>query len=340
VSFSIRMIERRLRNVVISAHGCSLRREGDMLRVVWVDGDEERVVRVSPHEVEQVIVAGEASVSTGAIRLLVENSTDLVFVSHRPSFFARVVRSDSNMITELWRRQIAMGLEERMAIAREILLCATYNKLRMLQSIAKNRDVDFHDEIEHITSRKEQLAVAESTEELMGAEGEVARVYFGALRRVIPSEMGFERREKHPPHDPVNSLLSYGYTVLHSRVEWALMLAGLNPYEGVLHVAYRNRPALSFDLMEEFRQPIVDRVVLTLIARGSVRVEDFDRGPEMCYMSENVKRMYLDALYTRMEQRYMYGGKRVELLDVIHGQARKLASAIRGDCEYRGFKWR
>jgi len=66
-------------------------------------------------------------------------------------------------------------------------------------------------------------------------------------------------------------MLSYGYTVLRSRVEYALFLAGLNPYEGILHSTYRERPALGFDLMEEFRQPVVDRVVLTMIARNEVK---------------------------------------------------------------------
>lgn len=117
--------------------------------------------------------------------------------------------------------------------------------------------------------------------------------------------------------DPINSMLSYGYTVLLSRVEYGLMLAGLNPYEGVLHVAYRNRRVLSFDLIEEFRQPIVDRVVITQVGQRKIKVEDFERRPEMCYMKDGTKRNFLDALYRRLEDQYTYKGRRMEFLDII-----------------------
>ena len=95
------------------------------------------------------------------------------------------------------------------------------------------------------------------------------------------------------------------------------MLAGLNPYEGVLHVAYRNRRVLSFDLIEEFRQPIVDRVVITQVGQRKIKVEDFERRPEMCYMKDGTKRNFLDALYRRLEDQYTYKGRRMEFLDII-----------------------
>lgn len=258
------MIERRLRNIVVSGFGSKVFRENELVKIVTKEGEQ---VQVSPREVEQVIIAGEASITSGVVRLLLENEVDLVFVEHKPTnFFAHVVRSDYNMITDLWRKQIVMGEDRRLEIAKEIMDCAIYNKLRILQSLAKNREVDFDKETEYLKGRRAALR--------------------SILRKIIPEEFGFEKRERHPPHDPVNSMLSYGYTVLKSRVEYSLMRAGLNPYEGVLHVAYRNRPALSFDLMEEFRQPIVDRVVITQITQKQVREDEFERREDMCYMSE------------------------------------------------------
>jgi CRISPR-associated protein Cas1 len=148
------------------------------------------------------------------------------------------------------------------------------------------------------------------------------------------------KREKHPPRDPVNSLLSYGYTVLKSRVEYCLMRAGLNPYEGILHAAYRNRPALSFDLMEVFRQPIVDRVVITQLTQKQVRVDEFELSEEMCYLCEELKRRFLDALYHRFEDKYTYRGEELPFLDIIFEEAKVLAKAIRNDERYEGFRYR
>ena len=332
------MIERRLRTVVVSGFGSKVSRKNELMKIATAEGEE---IQVSPREVEQVIIAGEASVTSGLVRLLLENDVDLVFVEHRPSnFFARVVRSDYNMITEVWRKQIIMEARRRFELAREIMDCAIYNKVRMLQSLAKNRELDFETEISHLNEKRARIAGIQDNETLMGVEGDATRTYFGALRKIIPKELGFMKREKHPPRDPVNSLLSYGYTVLKSRVEFGLLRAGLNPYEGVLHVAYRNRPALSFDLMEEFRQPIVDRVVLTQIAQRRVTAVDFEQKEEMCYLCEGLKRQFLEALYNRFDDVYTYNGERLQFLDIIFEQAKALAGAIRTEGCYEGFRYR
>jgi len=332
------MIERRLRNIVISGFGSKVFRENELVKIITKDGEQNQI---SPREVEQVIIAGESSITSGVLRLLLENGVDLVFVEHGPTnFFARVVRSDCNMITELWRKQIVMEEDRRLEIAKEIMDCAIYNKLRIVQSLAKNREVDFDKEIEYLNRRRAALRSIKKNETLMGVEGDATKTYFSALRKIIPKEFGFEKRERHPPHDPMNSMLSYGYTVLKSRVEYGLMRAGLNPYEGILHVAYRNRPALSFDLMEEFRQSIVDRVVITQITQRQVREEEFERREDMCYMSEEVRRRFLEALYSRFEDEYTYQGERLEFLDIIFEQAKLLAKAVGNNERYEGFRYR
>lgn len=329
------MIEKRLRNVVISGFGYKLRCKDNLLEI---EGEES--VKISPKEIEQVIITGEVSLTSGAVRLLLKNKVDLVFVEHRPNFFARVVSQDSNFITDLWRKQIVMTDERKMEIAREIVDCLIYNKLRMLQHLEKNRNVDFSDGINKLIQKRENILSPKSRSELMGIEGDVTKIYFSSLRKILPEELGFVKRVRHPPLDPINSLLSYGYTVLLSRVTYAIMLAALNPYEGILHETYRDRAALAYDLMEEFRQAIVDRVVLTEVVRGRVRKDDFDFKPEMCYIKEDFKRNYLDALYTRFENKYTYYGKSMEFLDIIFEQAKKLAEAIGKDVNYKGFRYR
>lgn len=334
------MIKRRLRNIVVSGFGTRIRQDRDLVKITTKEGGVDRSITVSPKEVEQLIITGESSITSGVVRLLLENEVDLVFVQHRPNFFARVVRGDHNFITDLWRKQMNMDEDKRLSIAKEIVDCSIYNKVRILQSWAKNRDVTFGREIEYLNQSRDAILRAESNEELMGVEGDATRIYFGALRRIVPSEFGFQKREKHPPLDPMNSMLSYGYTVLLSRVEYGLMLAGLNLYEGVLHGTYRNRRALGFDLIEEFRQPIVDRVVVTQIVRGEVQENEFDRRSDMCYMSEGVKRHFLDALYDRMEDEYTYHGRKLEFLDIIFEQAKKLARTVEHDEKYKGFRCR
>lgn len=330
------MIEKKLRNVVISGYGYKIKsRRG----LILIKGEEEKIY-LSPREIEQIIVAGEVSITSNVVKLLLTNNVDLVFVQHNPKFFARVMRNDSNFITNLWRKQIVMSEERKLEISKEIVDCLIYNKIRMLQQLEKNRDIDFYEEIKYLQDKKEYTQECNSKISLMGIEGDATKIYFSGIRKVIPNELGFMRRVKHPPLDPVNSMLSYGYTILFSRVSYGLMLSGLNVFEGIFHESYRDRMALAYDLMEEFRQPIVDRVVVTEIVRGRVNNEDFDVHPEMCYMKDEFKKNYLDALYTRFEDTYTYYGKNMEFLDIIFEQAKKLAKAIEENGKYVGFRYR
>ncbi|HEC56486.1 MAG TPA: CRISPR-associated endonuclease Cas1 [Candidatus Syntrophoarchaeum butanivorans] len=334
------MIEEHLRNLVISGFGVKLTKSGDLIEVVDKEGSKRLV---SPRDLEQVIITGEVSITSGLVRLLLEKGVDLVFIGRHPSLFARVVRSDHNFITELWRAQIMLSDERRLEIGREILQSAIYNKMRMLKSLEKNRrGLSFRDEIERLKEVEFGMGRAADSFELMGYEGEGSHIYFSAIGRVIPGELNFTGRKKHPPPDPVNALLSYGYTVLRSRVEYGLMLAGLNPFEGIIHASYRNRPALSFDLTEEFRQVIVDRVVLTDLVRGWVRLKDFvvDGESGGCLMQEEFKRGFLERLYRRFEEEYTVEGEKMQFIDIIFRQARKLAEAIMGREKYRGFRYR
>ena len=120
----------------------------------------------------------------------------------------------------------------------------------------------------------QKVEQATSIETLRGLEGSAARAYFGLLRQSMRVDLAFEKRARRPPPDPVNSLLSLGYTLLNEALMTALELVGLDPYAGFLH-ADKYGPALALDLVEEFRAPIVDSLVLTLINKRMLGPGDF-----------------------------------------------------------------
>lgn len=330
------MIRKRLRNVIVVGYGYKIKTKK---RLVVITHEGEKKI-FSPKDVEQLIISGSISITSDALRLLTENEVDVVFVKNYPMFFARIVRYDKKPATELWKIQALLSEERKMQISREIVDCLVYNKMRLLQHIEKNRDIDFSNEIKYLRNRRKMINESESRSSLMGLEGDASRVYFSTIRKVIPEEFGFTKRAKHPSHDPINSMLSYGYTILLSKVSHALMLSGLNAFEGIFHESYRERMALAYDLMEEFRQPIVDRVVLTLVARGAVNTLDFDVSNNLCKMKREFKRKYLDSLYSRFEERYKYRGEFTEFQDIILKQASELAKAIYYDRNYKGFRYR
>ena len=132
---------------------------------------------------------------------------------------------------------------------------------------------------------------------LMGLEGEGASAYFGALRSLLPSWAGFDGRNRRPPRDPFNACLSYGYAVLEGAILTGIGAAGLEPFAGFLHADRSGKPSLVLDLIEEFRQPVVDRVALRLFRRRQLQESHFDKQPGRVLFTEEGKRVLVGDLY-------------------------------------------
>jgi CRISP-associated protein Cas1 len=330
------MIEKRLRNLIVCGFGYKIKPKRCLLCISSDEGNSF----FSPKELDQLIIAGEALISSAAVRLLVSHGVAIVFVKQHPRFFARIIRCDDVNFFSVWKKQMMLSSESKLLISKEIFTSMLNNKKRMLQQFSRNRAVDVSREIELLSLREKDIESAKNIFEVMGYEGFISRTYYSGLRRLIPNPFVFRKRLKHPPPDPVNVLLSYGYTILCSKVISALEYEKLNIYEGVLHESYRNRAALAFDLMEEFRQPIVDRVVVTLLVRKMVDLTDFIISEGVCRMNQKTKTTFLDLLFRRFNESYFYEGKTYEFQDIITIQARRLAYAICSDGAYRGFRYR
>lgn len=177
-----------------------------------------------------------------------------------------------------------------------------------------------------------------------GPEGAATREYFRAWRDDIETDWGFTARLRRPPPDPVNAMLSFGYTLLASEAIAALCTAGLDPAVGFLHQARWGRPNLALDLMEEFRPVLVDAVVLRCLATGIVRQEDFTIEPDAgCRMNPRARHSFLAAYERRMLTLYTHepAGRRVSHRVGIGLQARALARAILDpDRPCRPIRWK
>jgi CRISPR-associated protein Cas1 len=163
----------------------------------------------------------------------------------------------------------------------------------------------------------------------MGIEGQCGYLYWQAIGLVIPEEYGWTGRRKRHATDPVNCLLNYGYGILYGEVQNALVIAGLEPYAGLLHTDRPGKPSLTLDLIEEFRAPIVDRTVVGLVNRN-YQVE-FDANGKL---EREFRKGYAEHILSRLNAQGTYEDKRFQLRSIIQLQARKLAAAMRGEIVY------
>jgi CRISPR-associated protein Cas1 len=171
--------------------------------------------------------------------------------------------------------------------------------------------------------------------ELLGVEGVSGRVYWEGVQTIIEGKQEFFGRVHRGATDKVNSMLNYGYGILYSQVWGAVVSAGLEPFAGFLHVDRPGKPSLVLDLVEEFRQPVVDRQVIAHINLGE------NIGMEGGLLDAETRKTISQKILDRLESRETYQGKKYQIRSIIQIQARNLASFLRGERTYKpfSFKW-
>lgn len=321
----------------ISGFGKKLKKHNDLLMVEWnVDGGKKSLI-FTPQKLEHVLLSGDHSITTGAMKLLFDNDVSLTCLDNFGNPLGYLFSDRRGQIIDVWEKQIQLETGKAICVARSICQASANNKVTVLSALKRSRNIVLSEEIYDIRSNIDQMDDAFESDTLMGYEGMSSRVYFKALKMVIPDVYGFSGRLKHPSPDIVNVMLSYGYGILYSKIRSALVGVNLNPYRGVLHASYRNQEALVYDLIEEFRQPIVDRSVLTLVGRKQVDVGDFDVKNDHCIMDDRFKREYADFILSRLESETKYEGRTETFQNIIEFQARKLKDAIVNDVDYAPF---
>jgi len=175
---------------------------------------------------------------------------------------------------------------------------------------------------------------ATSVDSLRGIEGTGTRIWFSFFRNALQNDLGFARRERRPPPDPVNALLSLGYTMLAHACRSACEIVGLDPYDGFYHTDRYGRPSLALDLMEEFRAVIVDSVVLNLINREMLKARDFVAGPEGgVVLRTDSMRVFFRRYSARLQQHIKVEGidRPMTYQKILELQARKIRRVIEGE---------
>jgi CRISPR-associated protein Cas1 len=185
--------------------------------------------------------------------------------------------------------------------------------------------------------RQARLAVRDATDcsTVMGYEGAGTAAYFGCFDRLLRHGWVFPGRHKRPPTDPVNALLSFGYTILTNAVASAVKTVGLDPMVGYLHQLRYGKPSLALDLVEEFRPLVVDSTVLTVLNNRMIEPGGFTYEIDVCQMNGATKRTYLSALEERLDTAIEHPvfGYKATYRRCLELQARLLSKYLLGEIE-------
>lgn len=231
---------------------------------------------------------------------------------------------------ELWLLQAARSREPAfcLMVARRLVEV----RLRHQREVLRQRDAEgsARDERAAMETLILKAGRAQSRDELNGLEGQGAKLYFRILSRWIPAEWGFDGRERRPPPDPFNVLLSLGYTILYAHAETSLRATGLLPWLGFYHQPHGRHATLASDLMEPFRH-LVERTALAMATQGRLKPDDFTIGADGCRMKEAPRREYLAALTERFEKPIagLDDQESLRLWEHLHRQNLRLIDSLR-----------
>ncbi len=311
-------------------------RIGKRGKVLIVTKEGEEVGRARLKDVSQVVVLGNVSLTTQAIHMLCEASVPIVYLSTGHWFYGMTQGSGlRNAFDRAAQFEVASDEKRCLAFAKTIVAAKGANQRTLLRRNATPRPADALTSMSTLLGKVEHAGSADT---LLGLEGGIAALYFGsfslALRpRDFEAEWDFDRRNRRPPQDPINALLSFGYAVLARECTVALQAEGLDPWWGFYHRPRHGRPALALDLMEEFRPLIVDSALLTAVNTGMVTRRSFTRSKAGCMLTDSGRKGYLRAFEARADQLVTHPlfGYRCSWRSVIRMQARLLARWVRGD---------
>lgn len=324
-----------------------LRVSNRRLIVTIEDGAEQiSLTSIPVAQVSQVVLFGNVGLTTPAINILLKHGIDTVFLSKNGEYRGRIVGS-MNPHVNLRKVQYQRIGDPHFTL--EMAKGFVAAKLHHQRVLLQRHNREQPDEI--ITTAIQQMAeIARKVPQcadlpsLLGLEGKGSAAYFRGYRRLFSTGWGFIDRNRRPPRDPVNVLLSFGYSLITQLAFGAVQTVGLDPYGGFLHDISYNRPSAALDIVEEFR-PVVDGIVLWCCRSGQVTLNHFVQSPaeRPVILDEEGKKKFLQAFETRMEVKFMHPvlKKRLPIRQCMIEQARQVAKCITtGLASYQGMGFR
>ena len=297
-------------------------------------------------DVSQLVLCGAVGVTAPCLHLLCERGIPVVHLSQGHWFYG-VTAGFSLRNAYARAAQFAVATDEKRSLefARAFVLAKARNQRTLLRRNARN---DVRSALEEMKRSIDRMTESPSVEALLGHEGRVAACYFDAwenmLQEGVPGgTFAPGDRNRRPPRDPLNALLSFGYALLAKEATVALWSEGLDPFWGFLHRPRHGKPALALDLMEEFRPLVVDSAVLSAINTRMVEEKDFVVTSAGCALKDGGRKALIRAYELRMDQMVTHPvfEYRCSWRSVLRIQARLLAKVLRGELEtYTGITTR
>ena len=318
--------------LVINTYGSYLQKNGDCFKV----RKDDQVFEVSVKKVSSIMITTAAYITTDAIKLAMDHNIDIIFLDEFGDPFGRVWHSKLGSTTLIRRRQLEIaGIEDGLKLAVSWVRIKFDNQIELLKRLRNTRTqksaeiTAYIEKLENCRGSLDNISgtIDDRRGTIMGIEGSAGRMYFECLSFLMPDRYRFDGRSRNPAKDEFNALLNYSYGVLYSKVEKACIIAGLDPYVGIIHTDHYNKKSLVFDLIENFRI-WADETVINLFAGRKVKQEQFDKLKNGFTLNKDGKAVLIESLSKFLDESIRYSGRNIKREDVIQFECHRIANSL------------
>lgn len=325
--------------LIIDGYNKSIHKKDNQLAI---HENSEILDSIKASEVNDITIVGKGYVTFDALNLMAQNNIKLIAINPRGQLTYTLESPDWKNVT--LRKQQYQLSENKLGlkISKELIKCKMKNQKATLTTLNKNKQLkrvfNYRSKIDEIIKQIDELSLNGNNEKqrrkLMGLEGKASNEYWMGVKYFIPKEIEFTKRTKQPT-DLLNSMLNYGYAILSSEITKSILVNGLDPYCGFLHFDMDRRTSLTFDLIEPFRQQIVDKTVISLINRKQITNDDLDKRNNTIKLE--ARKLIVSKILGKIFSTITYNDETVSYADLIRKQSENLVDTLLNGTEFNGF---
>ena len=280
-----------------------------------------------PKDLKQIIINGKGAITFDAIELLSDNDVDLIAIDWKGNIKYRLSSMEHNNVEIRKQQYYALNDNRSGYLAKKFI----ESKIKAKSKNQKNFLINQRDKLDNLLKALDNIQIKPSKKirlDIFGIEGIASYEYWLGFRHIISEEYDFLKRSGRGAPDPVNAMLNYSYAILASEVLKSLHTSGLDPYAGFLHSDRYARKSLVFDLVEEFRQQIVDKSVLKLVNRNQIEKDDFELRQGMMYIHESCRKLLIKTILDKLNNDITFNGIKTTYVDLIFIESKNIVDYL------------
>ncbi|MCM8760085.1 MAG: CRISPR-associated endonuclease Cas1 [Candidatus Omnitrophica bacterium] len=299
---------------------------------IVVEKDDQVLLEIPDFKVERIFIFGNIQITTQAMKFLLESGIETSFFNLYGRLIGKLSSIESkNVYLRIQQYEKHKDSQTVLDLAK-IFVAGKIRNMRttLLKYSSNHPEIDFNQNVRQLEECLSELERKTQVSSILGVEGRASALYFECFSKMLIKNFEFAGRVKRPPTDPVNSLLSLGYSLITNEMLSIVSGIGFDPYIGFLHSLEYGRPSLPLDLVEEFRQPIVDRLTIEIINKEVLTPDDFEKVEEGVYLKKDARKKYFEQYERRMQTEILdpETNQRFTYRKIMFNQAQKFAQSL------------